>query len=143
MRGAGRGRHEIERNSVNNQKKTAAAQSRGNAPETETATGERRRLGRVVHDDRGNASVQWHDAPADYERPVLELESSGIRRLDSGKLSIDAASFDPYASKRPLERKPPGMPVKPQRTDLRKLSEWIKMMREIEERKQRGEDPED
>ena len=34
----------------------------------------RRRLGRVVHDDRGCASVEWHDAPQDYVRPVLELE---------------------------------------------------------------------
>ena len=135
--------------SVDHQKKTAAAQSRGKTQETETATGERRRLGRIVHDDRGNASVQWHDAPSDYERPVLELESSGIRRglhrqPGSGTLSIDTPSFDPYASERALERKAPTAPGKtPPRTDLRKLSEWIKMMREIQERKQRGEDPED
>ena len=37
-------------------------------------SGERRRLSQVVHDHKGNAKVVWHDAPADYERPVLEIE---------------------------------------------------------------------
>ena len=103
-------------------------------------------MGRVVHDDRGNATLQWHDAPADYERPVLEIETSGIRRglnhrLGADKLSIaDTPSFDPYASSRPVERKPPKASGNTSRTDLRKLSEWIKMMRELEERKRRGEE---
>jgi hypothetical protein len=105
-------------------------------------------MARVVHDDRGNASVQWHDAPDDYERPVLEIESSGIRpgldgRLGVDKLSIEPASFDPYASSRPVERKAPKASGNTSRTDLRKLSDWIKLMREIEERKKRGEEPEE
>ena len=106
----------------------------------------RRRMSRIVHDDRGNASVQWHDAPADYERPVFEIESgTGThRRLDSrlrtDGLSLEQANaFDPYASSRPVERKPTPKTGTTTRTDLRKLSEWIKMMREIEERKLRGE----
>jgi len=96
---------------------------------------ERRRVGVVVHDERGNASVLWHDAPADEERQVLEI-------LGEPKLTIrtDAESFDPYG------RHPPGRssdgsrsaPRKP--TDLRKLSEWIKMMRELEQRKRNGGD---
>ncbi|MFI5267975.1 MAG: aminotransferase class I/II-fold pyridoxal phosphate-dependent enzyme [Chloroflexota bacterium] len=28
-----------------------------------------------MHDERGNASVSWRDAPEDYERPVLELRT--------------------------------------------------------------------
>jgi len=90
----------------------------------------RRRIGTVVHDDRGNASVEWHDAPADYERPVLEI-------LGEPKLTIQSEdeSFDPYARST--------APAKPNaggttRTNLRKLSEWIKMMRELEERKRNG-----
>src|SRR5512146_601629 len=99
-------------------------------------------MGRVVHDDRGNAVVQWEDAPADYERPVLEIESSGTppglqHRLGAHRLSLDdPQSFDPYSNSRALEHKP----LQPRtgstsRTDLRKLSEWIKMMRELEQRK--------
>jgi hypothetical protein len=97
---------------------------------------ERRRIGRVVHDDRGNASVDWRDAPADFERPVLEV-------LGDPGLSIKSEkTYDPYAH-RPVRGagEPPngdgrgGKQGNSTRTDLRKLSDWIKMMRELEERK--------
>ena len=101
-----------------------------------TEPAERRRVARIVHDDRGNASVKWHDAPSDYKRQVLELQSD---EQDSGGLSLEVApqSFDPYSRNRPPEPKKKG-PAAP-RTDLRKLSEWIKMMREREELKAKGE----
>ena len=84
-------------------------------------------MGTVVHDERGNASVQWQDAPADYERPVLEV-------LGNPKLTLKPEeSYDPYARR---ETRGSG---NTSRTDLRKLSEWIKLMRELEERKKLGE----
>jgi hypothetical protein len=105
-------------------------------------------MSRIIHDDRGNASVQWQDAPRDYERPVFEVESNTARMrrlqssLDADRLSLEPQqSFNPYSNPMPVERKP----LKPSvsagttsRTDLRKLSEWIKMMRELEERKKNG-----
>jgi len=93
---------------------------------------ERRKIGTVVHDDRGNASVSWRDAPADHERPVLEV-------LGDPKLSIKTdEAYDPYAKRR--GRGDVGSVARGSgaRTDLRKLSEWIKMMRELEERKRNG-----
>jgi hypothetical protein len=92
---------------------------------------ERRRIGRVVHDERGNASVRWRDAPPDEHRPVLEI-------LGDKKLTVKTEqSFDPYASGGvPRELKP--APTRTTRTDLRKLSEHIKMMRELEERRRNG-----
>jgi hypothetical protein len=97
---------------------------------------ERRRIGTVVHDDRGNASVSWRDAPDDFERPVLEV-------LGEPGLSIKSEeTFDPYAHRK--ERTPTdkgcasaatGAGRNGARTDLRRLSEWIKMMRELEQRK--------
>jgi hypothetical protein len=89
---------------------------------------ERRRIGKVVHDDRGNASVRWVDAPADYQRPVLELAGDGAPAHQR------KGGFTPYA---------PGATrttATSTRTDLRKLSEWIKMMRELEARKRNGGD---
>jgi hypothetical protein len=101
------------------------------SPDQAASPAERRRMGKVVHDDRGNASVEWRDAPANQERPVLEV-------LGENGLSVktDEVSYDPYARHRPL-RAGAG-----KRTDLRKLSEWIKQMRELEERKRNGGDAE-
>jgi hypothetical protein len=99
---------------------------------TATTSTERRRIGRIVHDDRGNKTVDWHDAPADYKRTVLEVEAESL-----GLATQKAPrTFDPYACATPVEttKKNTGP-----RKDLRKLSEWIKMMRELEERKLKGE----
>ena len=92
----------------------------------------RRRLGTIVHDDRGMASVEWHDAPADLERPVLKvLDDPGLTLKD------DDVSYDPYS--RHTASLPKLNPGNTTRTDLRKLSEWIKKKRELEERRLRGD----
>lgn len=101
-----------------------------------SAAADRRRIGVVVHDDRGMASVEWHDAPVeDHERPVLEV-------LGNPQLTLQTEeSHDPYARHAASLPKPnPGATT---RTDLRKLSEWIKLKRELEARKQRGGDSDD
>ena len=89
--------------------------------------GARRRVSRVVHDDRGNASAEWFDAPSNYQRQVFEIEG------ESSGLSIQKAprSFNPYERSTLPEATRKGAPKK----DLRKLSEWIKMMRDLEEKK--------
>ena len=97
----------------------------------------RRRVGTVVHDDRGMASVEWHDAPADFERPVLEV-LDGPAGLT---LKNEDVSYDPYS--RHTATLPRTKPGNTTRTDLRKLSEWIKMRRALEERRLRGEDDKD
>jgi hypothetical protein len=94
-----------------------------------SATAERRRIGRIVHDERGTASVDWHDAPADHPRTKLEI-------LDDqpGELSIKTPqTFNPY-ERTTVDGPKGGNTI---RTDLRKLSEWIKQMRELEERKRK------
>jgi len=91
-------------------------------------------MGRVVHDDRGAASVEWVDAPAELvDRPTLSVE-------DARPAPRPGDGYNPYDREpgaRPSapagERKPPA------KRDLRKLSEWIKQMREMEERRRRGE----
>jgi hypothetical protein len=91
---------------------------------------DRRRIGRVMHDDRGNAYLTWHDAPADEKREVLQI-------LGDPGLKVKAAedSHDPYARLQPRAASRPGKPK-----DLRKLGEWIKMMRELEARKRADQD---
>ena len=103
----------------------------GREDRKQDSTGERRRLSRVRHDDRGNAYVEWVDAPADLvERPKLEIEHH------TGDLTLETerSAYNPYASGAGAARKTGNTT----RTDLRKLSEWIKLMRELEERKRNG-----
>ena len=96
-------------------------------PQDATPCGERRRVGTVVHDERGNGSVEWRAAPADHQRQVLEVLGE-----DGLSLKSEEISYDPYARHGPLK------PRADKRTDLRKLGEWIKKMRELEERKRNG-----
>ena len=88
--------------------------------------------------------VEWLDAPSGCDRQEFEIEGARQpaaapgRSLSTGSLAVQGHdSFDPYMRIPETERRrAPG-----QRTDLRKLSAWIKMMRSLEEaKKNRDED---
>jgi hypothetical protein len=111
-------------------------------------------MGRVVHDDRGSASLEWRDAPDDYERPKLEIEDTrtGARaaKVRGGLETLSIKTDDTF---NPYDRSPDAStgitrtlagPAggKGAKRDLKKLSAWLKMMRELEERK-KSEDTED
>jgi hypothetical protein len=106
----------------------------------------RRRVSQIVHDERGNARVEWIDAGQAgelLERAPLSIESTPNRGQNS-KLSVErarAGGFDPYARVGAAHiretKKPQG------KRDLRKLGEWIKLKRDLDARKENGEpDPE-
>jgi hypothetical protein len=110
--------------------------NRPQPPSDAQSDSERRRVGKVEHDERGNAFVSWRDAPSDEERRVLEILGPGKAPL---AIKTDE-SYDPYArGQGAAAKKRP----KASRTDLRKLSEHIKKMRELEERRKADEDSED
>ncbi|HTC45156.1 MAG TPA: hypothetical protein VK696_08925 [Steroidobacteraceae bacterium] len=105
-------------------------------PKPADAAAERRRFGKIVRDDRDAATVEWVDAPSDFERVPLSLEGTLPNAKRPGQ-----GGYNPYGTDSPHQ--PMAGSAKDQRPakrDLRKLSEWIKQMREIERRKKRGED---
>lgn len=125
--------------SRDNQKRTPTQNT-----EPTSATGERRRIGKVVHDERGSATLEWHDAPEDYERPVLEIEEPEIgERSSKVRRGLEVLSirtednFNPY-NRTPEPSAGTGRSAGGGKRDLRKLSAWIKMMRELEDRKKNG-----
>ena len=82
-------------------------------------------------------------ASADHERPEFEIEGARApatrptRGLSTGSLTIENEdSHDPYMRIPEADSKRAPGP----RTDLRKLSAWIKMMRSLEEAKKRDRD---
>jgi hypothetical protein len=104
-------------------------------PTGATSILERRRIGKVVHDERGNATLEWVEAPpADSERPALSLEETQpAYRPEQG--------YNPYEKNARASKKAPDEPpARPAKRDLRKLSEWIKQMRELEERRRSDDD---
>ncbi len=113
-------------------------------PKDKSVIGNRRRASQIVHDERGNARVEWIDAgnAGDVlERAPLSVEPTpGRGEPQIGRMAVErtrAGGFDPYARVGAAhireEKKPQG------KRDLRKLGEWIKMKRELEARKESGE----
>ena len=102
----------------------------------------RRRASQIVHDDRGNARVEWIDAGyagVPLERAPLSIEKTASRG-DGARLVVErnrAKGFDPYArvgnAHVPDQKKPTA------KRDLKKLGEWIKLKRELEARKASGD----
>jgi len=103
----------------------------------------RRRVSQIVHDDRGNARVEWIDAGyagEPLERAPLSIERTPARG-QGGKLSVErqrSGGFDPYARVGAAHIPEPKKQLGGKR-DLRKLGEWIKLKREMESRKEGGE----
>jgi hypothetical protein len=105
-----------------------------------------RRLSRVVHDERGNARVEWIEESAGKllgDRVALEIVDDGVdgrgtmtfnpRKVERG--------WNPYEQVGKSRAAPaPDAGSTSIRKDLRKLGEWIKLKRELEERKARGEE---
>jgi hypothetical protein len=93
-----------------------------------------RRIGRIVRDDRDTASVEWLPAPPDHQRVPLAIEGT----LPPGVKS-PLAGYNPYETIAPSKSKP-ATDKRPVKRDLRKLSAWIKQMRDLAERKKRGDE---
>jgi hypothetical protein len=101
----------------------------------------RRRAAQIVHDDRGNARVEWIDAGAvgvELERAPLSIEPTP-NRGQAPKLTVErarAGGFDPYHRVgHPTHTSIPEAKKPQAKRDLRKLGEWIKLKRELEARK--------
>ena len=101
----------------------------------------RRRVSQIVHDDRGNARVEWIEAGfagQPLERAPLSIETTPARG-ENAKMTVErgrAGGFDPYqrvGNAHVPEAKKTG------KRDLRKLGEWIKLKRELEARKESGD----
>lgn len=108
---------------------------RSDTPEPSASTPERRRAGRIVRDDRDTARVEWVDAPTDYGRVPLSIEGTlppGVKRTPGG-------GYNPYETISP-HKGSVAADQRPVKRDLRKLSAWIKQMRELEARKKRGDE---
>lgn len=104
-------------------------------PRTPDGRIQRRKLGRIIHDERGTTTMEWALEDSNAERVVLQILEGPLQQAGN--------SFEPSyarAPDAPLAMLPYGQPdtlevepVAPRRPkDLRKLGEWIKLTRKLE-----------
>ena len=104
-----------------------------------------RRLSRVVHDERGNARIEWIEESVgkllDDRTPLAILEPDldvrGTAAFQPKKVESGWNPYQTVSERRAESGRGSGTTT---RTDLRKLSEWIKLRKQMEERKLRGDD---
>jgi hypothetical protein len=99
----------------------------------------RRRLARIVHDDRGNASMEWerlgaHETGPEARQPLKFVDDQvpADRRAPLARVIEPGGGFNPY--ERLDGAAAPGAPARKPK-DLRKLSEWIEQQRQVAARK--------
>ena len=111
-------------------------------PEDRPALVQRRKLGRIIRNERGNATMEWttyteQDSAERVVLQVLETPADGNWSVVKDQPDEDPA---PRAARQPWGAPGPHEPqAQPPRrpSDLRKLSEWIKLTRKLESAKQK------
>lgn len=95
----------------------------------------RRRLGRIVHDERGRASMEWEPLDADERRPEHRQALELIDDTDPENKPLLGGARNPYQGAGQSGKAPTAEPGARRPKDLRKLSAWILQQREVAKRK--------
>lgn len=111
-------------------------------PEERPALVQRRKLGRIIRNERGGATMEWttyteQDSAERVVLQVLETPADGnwsVVKDQPAEEPAPRAARQPWGAPGPHEPEAPP-PRRP--SDLRKLSEWIKLTRKLEASKQK------
>jgi hypothetical protein len=103
--------------------------------------------GRVKFDDRGNAIWEWALATGAFGHEVSterlkRLEHPALSIADDAPTPLDAVRANPLGTKKgynPYDSGKLGKPPAPRKTDLRRLSEFIKLKKQAAGNKDDGE----
>jgi hypothetical protein len=118
-------------------------------PSSKNGAGGEKSTGRVKFDERGNAVWEWQVATGAYG---LEVSTQRLQKLQHPALSIaddaptpfDRVRPNPLGTKKgydPYDSGRLGKPARPQQKDLRKLSDWLKLKKQADAKK--DEEPKD
>jgi hypothetical protein len=112
-------------------------------PSAKSGAGGEKSTGRVKFDERGNAVWEWQVATGAYG---VEVSTQRLQKLQHPALSIaddaptpfDQVRPNPLGTKKgydPYDSGRLGKPSRPQQKDLRKLSDWLKLKKQADAKK--------
>lgn len=119
-------------------------------PSSKTAAGGDKSSGRVKFDDRGNAVWEWQLGTGTFGTEVStqtleKLEHPALSIADEGPSPFETVRANPLGTKKGYDPYDSGRlgkkPGAPQKKDLRRLSEWLKLKKQHEGNK--DEEPQD
>jgi hypothetical protein len=116
------------------------SRDRSTAADERPAPVQRRKLGRIIRNERGGATMEWttyteEDAAERVVLQVLETPADGDYSVvpTCGTPAPDAKpGHQPYGAPAARARDDQDAAAPRRPSDLRKLSEWIKMTRKVE-----------
>jgi hypothetical protein len=118
----------------------ASAQNADSDADVDTvSSGRAGHTGRVKFDDRGNAVWEWALATGKFGHEVStarlhKLEHPALSLADDAPTPIDAVRANPLGAKKGYDPYDSGKlgkrPAAPRKTDLRRLSEYIKLKKQ-------------
>jgi hypothetical protein len=120
--------------------KPAAGNSRSKEPAEAPPKADAKSTGRVKFDEKGNAVWEWQIATGAFGR---EVSTQRLQKLEHPALSIadegtrpNAVRSNPMGTKKGYDPYDSGKlgkpPAPPQKKDLRKLSEWLKLKKQAD-----------
>ena len=128
----------------NEKSKAAGNPAPGNSGEPSSKKdGGEKSTGRVKFDERGNAVWEWQVATGAFGREVTtqrlqKLEHPALSIADDAPTPFETVRANPLGTKKgydPYDSGKLGRKPEPQKKDLRKLSEWLKLKKQAESNK--------
>jgi hypothetical protein len=113
-------------------------------PSSKKDGGGEKSTGRVKFDERGNAVWEWQVATGAFGREVTtqrlqKLEHPALSIADDAPTPFETVRANPLGTKKgydPYDSGKLGKKPEPQKKDLRKLSEWLKLKKQAEANKE-------
>jgi hypothetical protein len=123
---------------------TKAAPSAASPKAADAKTADAKQSGRVQFDERGNAVWEWSVSTGAFGREVStdrlkKLENDSLSLADDAPTPVEVVQANPHGTVKGYNPYDSGKLGKtrevPKKTDLRKLGDWLKLKKQVADKK--------